>query len=315
MTIPSFLLFFCLSKYKNSRFLVTFCFVDTVTFIIAAIGKLGLILGGGYGGILSCLLLLALSLTTFLVLRPYYAEYRNLMEQVSTGWAPMAVSTVFIYILLILSTAFPLPLLQRTEYIPVFLLLCVTILSFYAVFIILIIQKGKLTRANLLLQQQRHWQELAYMDELTHLANLAAYSARTHELETEAIHDREYFLLVFDIDEFKAVNDTYGHLEGNEVLKKTANFFLNAFPGANYEFFRIGGDEFAAIASGVMEYEVQDKVRRINTMPKTDKLGCTYSCGYAPVDFGREKAFEQAFVHADEIMYACKSRKKQHTSL
>ena len=310
MSIPSFLLFFCLSKYKNARFLVTFCFVDTVTFIIAFCGKIAFILENSTGGIISCIVLLILSISTYLALRPYYPKYRELMERVAKGWTPMAVSAVFIYILLVFSAAYPTPIITRLEYLPVYMVLCVTILSFYSVFIVLIMQKAKLTRANLLLQQQQHWHDLAYLDELTKLANPAAYAARAEELERAEIHGQPIALMVFDIDDFKAVNDTCGHLAGNEVLKKTANFFLTDFPEKHYEFFRIGGDEFAAIVTGVSEDEIICQTEKINTMEKKPALGCTYSCGCAMVDFSQEHAFEKAFEKADRAMYVCKTAKK-----
>ena len=310
MTVPSFLLFLFLSKYKTARFLVTFCFVDTVTFIIAAFGKIALILGGSVGGILSCLVLLILTSVTFRLVKPYCSKYRELQDRVSSGWAPMAVSTVFIYVLLIVSAAYPQPMITRLEYIPVYLLLCVTILSFYAVFIVLIMQKAALTKANRLLQQQQHWHDLAYLDELTHLANPASYAARTQELESSQSHDSNYSVLVFDIDNFKHVNDSFGHQVGNEVLQKTADFFMKEFSRENYEFFRVGGDEFAAIASGVTEAQVQQQVMKINQMEPDCKLGYSYSCGFSSVDFSRESAFETAFIEADRAMYAVKTAKK-----
>ena len=229
LSVPSFLLFLSLARYKSSRFLVTFCFVDTVTFIIAGCAKILQLRGGLVSQLLSCGALLVLSLGSYILLRPYCSRYRALMEQVTKGWAPMAVSTVFIYILLIAFTAYPSPLKDRFVYLPLFFLLCVTILSFYVVFIVLIVQKAKLTRANLLLQQQQHWHELAYLDELTQVANQAAYADSTEELQNNRGQGRPCALLIFDIDNFKHINDTYGHHTGNTVLRQAASFFLSYF--------------------------------------------------------------------------------------
>ena len=311
MTLPSFLLFFFLSKYKNARFLVTFCFVDTVTFIIAAIGKLALIVGGSHAGLLSCLVLLVLTVTTYLLIRPYCSRYRLLMDQVAKGWAPMAVSTVFIYILLVFSAAFPKPLAERLEYVPTYLFLCLTILSFYAVFITLIVQKAKLRQANALLQQQQYWHDLAYLDELTHLANSAAYAARTKELQQASGHRDDCGVMIFDLDDFKKINDNYGHHVGNEVLKKAGSFFLNTFPRDQYEFFRVGGDEFAAIVTGTNAKELEAATARINGTSLLTTPPCCYSCGCAMVDFSQEDAFEQALIQADKAMYRVKAGKKK----
>ena len=311
MTIPSFLLFFCLSKYKNARFLVTFCFVDTVTLILASLGKIVLIFGGRYGGILSAVVLLTICIGTYIFLQPYYPRYRALMEQVAKGWGAMGVSTVLIYLLLVCFTAYPAPLLSRMEYLPIFLLLCVTVLAFYGVFILLLLQKAKLTRANELLKQQQHWHDLAYLDELTQLANPAAYAARTKEMEKEASAEIPCAVMIFDLDDFKHINDTRGHLFGNEVLKQTADFFRSAFPRENYEFFRIGGDEFLAISTGITPADIEEKVQWINAMVVGEELICTCSCGSAMVDFSLEHPFERAFQQADKAMYIVKNAKKE----
>ena len=310
MSVPSFLLFLCLSKYKNARFLVTFCFVDNVTFIIAAVAKIILLECGTLGGILSCIFVMVLCSIIFFAVRPYCPKYRALMEQVPNGWVPMAVSTVLIYLILIISTTYPTPMIQRMEYVPVDMLLCLTILSFYVVFIVLIQQKAKLTQAYALLQQQQCWHDMAYLDELTQLANRAAYDARISRLEHEKAKDQDFALMIFDIDNFKHVNDTYGHHFGDVVLKKSAEYFLNTFPKDHYEFFRIGGDEFAAIVTGLPEKTVQEAAETINTMPMHEDLPCTYSCGFAQVNPQEISAFEQAFIRADKAMYEVKTSKK-----
>ena len=309
MTLPSFILFLCLSKFKNARFLVTFCFVDTVTFIIAAIAKIILLEYGTMGGLLSCIFVMVLCSIIYCFLRPYCPRYRKLMEQVPHGWVPMAISTVLIYLLLIVSVTFPTPLATRMEYVPLFMLLYLTILSFYVVFIVLIQQKAKLSRAYALLQQQQRWHDLAYLDELTQLSNHAAYDAKVSQLEKGKPEGHSYAIIIFDIDNFKHVNDTYGHHFGDVVLKKTAEFFLNAFPAESYEFFRIGGDEFAAIVTDLSDAEIAKAVKTVNTMPMHEDLPCTYSCGYAPVNLSQEQAFELAFIQADKAMYAVKTQK------
>ena len=309
MTVPSFILFLSLSKYKDARFIVTFCFVDTLSYVIAFCSKVAQFHGGKLGSILSFVVLLVLCVGVYLISRPYYARYRELMDRVDHGWGPMAICAVLVYILLIFFGAYPKPMAQRVEYIPVYTLLCVTVLSFYGVFIVLIKQKAKLSRANILLQQQKHWRKLAYLDELTQLANQTAYAERTAELEKEEQH-KPCAIIIFDIDNLKYINDTYGHYMGNLCLKKTAEFFLLNFSEKHYEFYRIGGDEFAAIVIDVPENKISAKVSGINRMEAGLETGCTCSCGYAVVDFTQENPFEQAFITADRAMYVIKTAKK-----
>ena len=310
MSIPSFFLFLYLAKYRGFRFIVTFCFADTLTYILAFCVKGIAILGGFKGEVISLIFLIIFCIGAYAFLEPYCSRYRELMEHVTDGWNMMAVSALLIYILLSFAAAYPAPLINRTEYFPVYFFMCMTILSFYCVFLSLIIQKSKLNKMNILLQQQKYWQRLAYLDELTQLANPAAYRQRTTELEQRKSHTGSCYLLIFDIDDFKKFNDSYGHHTGNLILQSTAAFFFSEFSEKHYEFFRIGGDEFAAIVTDVSQKEILETVRKINTLSLDQELVCTYSCGYSEVDFSGEKPFETAFVKADKAMYTAKKKKK-----
>ena len=218
---------------------------------------------------------------------------------------------MFIYLLLTFTAISPKPLITRMEYVPSYALLCVTILSFYGVFIVLIVQKAQLGRANQLLKQQQHWHEMAYVDELTKLSNPAAYAARVEQIEKEDPHEINWFIMIFDIDNFKQVNDSYGHHVGNEVLQMAADFFSRNFPGNDYEFFRIGGDEFAAIARGLSLAEVQVQADKINSIAISRDPDCTFSCGFSQVDFSENDPMQQAFIRADHEMYRMKMGKKE----
>ena len=68
------------------------------------------------------------------------------------------------------------------------------------------------------------------------------------ELKHHRRYDLPLSLLFVDIDRFKAINDTYGHDVGDEVLKQVASFLRDNIRGADYVF-RWGGDEFLALIS------------------------------------------------------------------
>lgn len=97
----------------------------------------------------------------------------------------------------------------------------------------------------------------AYADELTAIPNLKAlrrtWLNRSGEpLDEEGIGPKieGHSILYFDLDNFKAVNDTKGHAAGDRVLKRAASSIVFALEDAGYEqrdAYRIGGDEFAAI--------------------------------------------------------------------
>ena len=84
----------------------------------------------------------------------------------------------------------------------------------------------------------------AETDSLTGLLNRGSYDRFLDEIEGD------YALVLADIDHFKTINDTYGHVVGDEVLKKVAGIISPQFRATD-KVCRIGGDEFAVIMPGV----------------------------------------------------------------
>lgn len=90
----------------------------------------------------------------------------------------------------------------------------------------------------------------ATIDELTRIANRAAYNTRLEvELAAARADGTPLALLLVDIDRFKSVNDEHGHLAGDDVLRAFGRRLRRAAP-ANGFAARIGGDEFALILNG-----------------------------------------------------------------
>jgi hypothetical protein len=73
--------------------------------------------------------------------KPFFKKYTELLKNVKDGWASMAFATFMIYFLLIFSATYPMPLIQRTEYLLSYAALSVTLLTVYVVFIISLIQR------------------------------------------------------------------------------------------------------------------------------------------------------------------------------
>jgi len=96
-------------------------------------------------------------------------------------------------------------------------------------------------------ESERKYQELSITDGLTKLFNLRHFY---DQIELEIRRSRRYFhslsLLLMDIDNFKKVNDVYGHQCGDEVLKRLAEVIQNNIRGID-KAFRYGGEEFVAI--------------------------------------------------------------------
>jgi diguanylate cyclase (GGDEF)-like protein len=119
------------------------------------------------------------------------------------------------------------------------------------------------------LQREREEAEQAAReDPLTGLGNRRALEQAVDRLRTHASGgDRAsdavvHSLLLFDIDGFKAVNDSYGHLVGDEVLRAVAGA-LSSRARADDVLVRLGGDEFVVLAPGATAVVADDLVARM----------------------------------------------------
>lgn len=95
----------------------------------------------------------------------------------------------------------------------------------------------------------RQLEVLACQDALTGLANRASFNIVLDHHLTGLSNGGELSLVLFDLDRFKAVNDTFGHRAGDRLLLAFTRK-LQALAGPNVVLARLGGDEFAAIISG-----------------------------------------------------------------
>ena len=308
VTLPTFTLYFLLSKYKDFRFFVTFCFLDTVTLIFTFFARAIEVWLGALPGVIAYVLLCVLMATILCVGTSWFRKYRELTRNIRKGWGAMAISTSLIYLLLIFAAAYPVPMIQRPDFLVVYAFMSVTILSCYAVFLSFLAQKAALADLNEELINEKKWHNIAYIDSLTGLKNRAAYMERSNNIERNSDHTKQIYAIMLDIDKFKTINDTFGHHIGDAVLKKAAEFLLSIFNDDHYSVFRIGGDEFAIIAEDVTQQTIAEKVQQL-CHPNVD-LKCDFSCGYSLVDFGRKNAMENAFIDADLLMYKHKESKQ-----
>lgn len=149
-------------------------------------------------------------------------------------------------------------------------------------------------------QEPEYWYRMAFRDELTGLYNRAAYNRKLRELESAKA--AEVWLVLLDIDDFKRINDSKGHLFGDQVLASAAHTLTAVFSVPGCTLCRIGGDEFAVIAELCAE-ELQRLLEKLALAEGETR----FSRGYARVENG---AFLQAFACADEMLYAEKAAKK-----
>lgn len=101
----------------------------------------------------------------------------------------------------------------------------------------------------------------AYHDTMTGLLNRTRFNQLlTAALQqTQQDHEQQHILLLIDLDHFKEINDTYGHIIGDQVLVKTAERLTNAVRSTD-AVVRLGGDEFAILLSSNQPLEEQAKM-------------------------------------------------------
>ncbi len=129
-------------------------------------------------------------------------------------------------------------------------------------------------------------------------------------------YNRPLSLIIFDIDHFKSINDTYGHKVGDKVLSKLANIIKNSIRKCDY-FFRIGGEEFAIIcgetdAKGA--FWVAEKIRKIvekSDFEEVDKV--TISLGIAELE--KDMSIDHFYRNADTAMYFAKKNGRNRTEI
>ena len=310
VTLPSFILFFALSKFKDFRFFVTFCFLDTSTLIITFFARFVDIKFGHVAGSIASIIVIAFMLILYIKGKPLFKKYRDLLKNVKNGWASMALATFMIYFLLIFSATYPMPLIQRTEYLLSYAILSVTFLTVYLVFILSLVQRKQLSDLNEQLINEKKWHKIAYEDALTGLKNRMAYMENINNLERNIPKDSRVCVIMIDIDNFKNVNDTMGHKTGDELLKNVAYALQKIFSDVGCVIYRVGGDEFVVIALEVAPEYLKPIIDNINQTKEITALGCSLSIGCSDVDLYENNAFARAFTKADEKMYIQKTKKK-----
>ena len=162
-----------------------------------------------------------------------------------------------------------------------------------------------LNKKNKYVDEANMWHKLAVTDDLTGIYNRNAYNLYIEEYKSNTKIESRWILL-FDVDDFKLINDTKGHLAGDLVLKNVAKLLLEIFSSCQYKVFRIGGDEFLVLAENVSETEIIENLILVKKHFGTNGE-INLSKGYSEIKDSTEKAFK----YADEMLYADKLSKER----
>ena len=159
--------------------------------------------------------------------------------------------------------------------------------------------------------------ELAYQDQLTGIRNKHAYVEREESIDL-LLHDKssgDLCLFIFDLNDLKLINDTFGHEQGDEYIIKSVQIIKSVFK--NQIIYRIGGDEFATFVDGAdfnKRYYLLEQFNKIveSNIGKNEPIIAVGFADYVPE---KDNSLRSIFTRADERMYARKKKLKEMASI
>lgn len=177
----------------------------------------------------------------------------------------------------------------------------------------IIAAKRVLARSAALSAAATEWQALASRDELT---GVASRRRLIHEADSALAQGRSIGLVILDVDDFKPVNDRFGHLTGDRILHDIGGLFLRR-TRANELIARYGGDEFVLLACDLAVDDLPGAAERlaqeIETLKWTsgdEMFGVTVTTGIAHSQLIENPTLERLLDVADRDLYARKWMKK-----
>ena len=177
-----------------------------------------------------------------------------------------------------------------------------------------------LARIDAVLKISSHYNEISLKDNLTGLYNYSFFEKHfTYIFNVAVRYKRVFSLIIADIDNFKSINDTYGHLCGNYVLKNVSERLKNSLRKVDI-IARYGGDEFAIVLPEIDCKQAAVVLEKLKNA--AGKLWITYKDYKVKVElsFGSSsysediRTKEALFNIADNNMYRNKRRPRKSNS-
>lgn len=143
---------------------------------------------------------------------------------------------------------------------------------------------------------------LSYHDQLTGLYNRRFYEEELSRMDTP--RNLPFSLIMGDVNGLKLVNDSFGHVMGDELLKKAAKTIVKACR-ADDVVARLGGDEFVVLLPKTDQLEAEEIINRIEELAKAEKVGTvelSISFGFE-TKFNEEEEIQRIFKRAEDYMY------------
>lgn len=169
---------------------------------------------------------------------------------------------------------------------------------------------------NYLLYEEKSY--LARYDQLTNFYNRAYFEKKAGNfIKNARLYKGSFCLVVYDINDLKIANDTYGHLAGDRILREFSHRLKSNIRGTDFVG-RLGGDEFIAIFPNAKKENIDEKFSNLLKQMEKEPLcinghqvKCTFSYGIA--SFPKDgTTLKDLITIADDKMYDFKREYKKH---
>lgn len=148
-------------------------------------------------------------------------------------------------------------------------------------------------------------------DYLTGLMNRRQFEELVKYRMEKRSNDRDFTLIVLDMDDFKSINDNFGHHAGDRALQEAANLITRSI-GVNDKAGRMGGDEFVVLLDSGSDEIIGSVVSRLRknfdhwNKESDEPYKLAISLGWAVYDSGKHHDYSALFRQADIMMYSDK---------
>jgi diguanylate cyclase (GGDEF)-like protein len=173
-------------------------------------------------------------------------------------------------------------------------------------------------------QEAELYRKLAYTDELTGVYNRTAFRHDMDaQIETDSKtgkrHVKPNTVFMFDLNDLKTCNDTYGHENGDKYIRMISNAVTQVF-GIDGRCYRIGGDEFCVLMPDTNQNEIDNKlISLLRDVQELDRKGfvvpVSVAVGYATYDPECDENLDDTMKRADVLMYQNKQMIKKKRSV
>ena len=216
--------------------------------------------------------------------------------------------------ILLLPTSVLIFLLNRAE-----ITIALLILTYFG-YMLVLVGKGSgeywvaLENEAKLEEKSRELERISEIDVLTGVHN-RRYFNKIFDIEWKRASREEYplTLIIIDLDHFKKINDTYGHLAGDDFLKEVAKLLKMTFKRSTDAVMRYGGEEFAILLPGtdsqnafLLSESLRKKVETLSVIYEGFKIQATISLGIATCKPNYKDSGEALIIDADEALYKAK---------